>query len=51
MDNGYVPRISFDWQAVLSPQNLNIDREEAQALVHHIQEIWDKAKTSIKHAQ
>jgi hypothetical protein len=51
VDGGYVPRISFDWQAVLSPQNLNVNREEAQALVHHMQEIWDKAKVGIKHAQ
>jgi hypothetical protein len=50
VDSGYVPRISFDWQAALLPQNLNIDREEAQALVCHMQEIWDKAKTGIKHA-
>jgi hypothetical protein len=28
-----------------------VNREEAQALVHHIQEIWDKAKVGIKHAQ
>jgi hypothetical protein len=50
VDGGYVPRTSFDWQAISSSQNLNVNREEAQALVHHIQEIWDKAKIGIKHA-
>jgi hypothetical protein len=50
MDGGYVLRTSFNWQAVSSPHNLNVNREEAQALVHHMQEIWDKAKIGIKHA-
>jgi hypothetical protein len=36
VDSGYIPRTLFDWQAVLSPQNLNMDKEEAQALVHHM---------------
>jgi hypothetical protein len=51
MDGGYAPRTSFDWQAASSPQNLNVNREEAQALVCYMQEIWDKAKVGIKHAQ
>jgi hypothetical protein len=51
VDGGYVLRTSFDWQAVSSPQNLNVNREEAQALVCHMQEIWDKAKIGIKHTQ
>jgi hypothetical protein len=51
MDGGYVPRTSFDWQAVSLPQNLNVNREEAQALVCHMQEIWNKAKVGIKHTQ
>jgi hypothetical protein len=51
VDNGYIPRILFDWQAALPPQNLNMDKEEAQALVRHIQEVWNKAKEGIEYAQ
>jgi hypothetical protein len=29
VDGGYVLRTSFDWQAASSPQNLNVNREEA----------------------
>jgi hypothetical protein len=36
VDSGYVPRTLFYWQAALPLQNLNMDKEEAQALVHHI---------------
>jgi hypothetical protein len=36
VDSGYIPRTSFDWQAVSPPQNLNMDKEEAQTLVHHM---------------
>jgi hypothetical protein len=36
VDSGYIPRTSFDWQAASPPQNLNIDKEEAQTLVHHM---------------
>jgi hypothetical protein len=50
VDGGYMPRTSFDWQAASSPQNLNMNREEAQALVYYMQEIWNKAKVGIKYA-
>jgi hypothetical protein len=36
VDSDYIPRTSFDWKVALPPQNLNIDKEEAQALVHYM---------------
>ena len=51
VDSGYIPRTLFDWKAASPPQNLNINKEEAQALVCHIQEAWNRAKEGIMHAQ
>jgi transposase InsO family protein len=51
IDNGFLPRTSFDWAAATPPQGLNVDQEAAQALVQRMEEIWDRAKVSIGHAQ
>ena len=51
VDSGHIPRISFDWKAASPPQNLNINKEKAQALVHHIQKAQNKAKEGIMHTQ
>ena len=51
IDNGYVPRTSFDWQSASPPRNLKIDRRDAQAFVRRMEEIWNMAKAGMEHAQ
>jgi transposase InsO family protein len=51
VDNGYEPRVSFDWRAASPPGNLKLERQQAQEFARHMEEIWDRAKLEMDRAQ
>jgi transposase InsO family protein len=51
VDNGYEPRISFDWHNATAPRELNLNRRQAQHWVKDLQKAWNVAKEGIEEAQ
>ena len=48
VDSGYEPRTSFDWQAASPPRVLNMERQQAQEWIRHMEQAWDTAKAEME---
>jgi transposase InsO family protein len=51
VNQGYEPRMSFDWTAASPPQGLKLEQQQAQEWVKHMEEIWEQARFGIEKAQ
>ncbi|KAL1979106.1 hypothetical protein VTN96DRAFT_6844 [Rasamsonia emersonii] len=51
VDRGYEPRVSFDWTAATPPEEIKLERREAQKWLRHMESVWNQARSGMEDAQ